>query len=55
MDINDDLMIVRTILHINMSICLLIAQFVFLFGISQIKYKVTTDPFKYFFLFIWFI
>ncbi|CAF1294791.1 unnamed protein product [Adineta steineri] len=39
MDINDDLMIVRTILHINMSICLLIAQFLFLFGIDQIQNK----------------
>ncbi len=40
MDINDDLMIVRTILHINMSICLLIAQFLFLFRIGQIQYQV---------------
>jgi hypothetical protein len=39
MDIDDDLMIVRNILHINLSICLLIAQFLFLFGINQIKYK----------------
>jgi hypothetical protein len=40
MDIDDDLIIVRNILHINMTICLLIAQFLFLFGINQIKYKV---------------
>ncbi|CAF1549584.1 unnamed protein product [Rotaria sp. Silwood1] len=39
MDMNDDLIIVRNILHINMSICLLIAQLLYLFGINQIKYK----------------
>ena len=52
MDINDDLMIVRTILHINMSICLLIAQFLYLFGIDQIQYKVKVDfVYKFFYLF----
>ncbi|CAF3234227.1 unnamed protein product [Rotaria sp. Silwood2] len=39
MDIDDDLMIVRNILHINMSICLLIAQLLYIFGINEIKYK----------------
>ncbi len=39
---DDDLMIVRNILHINMSICLLIVQFLFLFGIDGMKYKVKT-------------
>ncbi|CAF1306566.1 unnamed protein product [Rotaria sordida] len=39
LDIDNDLMIVRNILHINMSICLLIAQLLYLFGINQIKYK----------------
>ena len=40
MDMDDDLLIVRNILHINMSLCLLIAQVLFLFGIEQIKFKV---------------
>ncbi|CAF4715243.1 unnamed protein product, partial [Rotaria socialis] len=39
MDVDDDLMIVRNVLHINLSICLLIAQILFLFGINQITYK----------------
>ncbi|UJR09628.1 hypothetical protein I4U23_013862 [Adineta vaga] len=39
MDINDDLMLVRSVLHINMSICLLIAQFIYLFGIEQVQYR----------------
>jgi len=43
MNIDDDLIIFRNILHINMSICLLIAQFLFLFGIDQIKYKVKNN------------
>ncbi|CAF1110908.1 unnamed protein product, partial [Adineta ricciae] len=39
MDVNDDLMLVRTILHINMSICLLISQFIYLFGIESSLYR----------------
>lgn len=39
-DIDDDLIIVRNILHINMSICLLLAQILFVFGIDLIKYEV---------------
>jgi hypothetical protein len=40
MDTDDDLSIVRNILHINMSICLLIAQLFFFFSINQMKYQV---------------
>jgi hypothetical protein len=40
MDMDDDLAVVRNILHTNMLLCLLIVQILFLFGINQTKYKV---------------
>ena len=39
MNLDDDLLTVRHILHINMCICFLIAQFLFFFSIDQIKSK----------------
>ncbi|CAF1553969.1 unnamed protein product [Rotaria magnacalcarata] len=39
MDVEDDLTIVRNALHINMSLCLIIVQTLFLVGIDQIKHK----------------
>lgn len=46
LDMNDDLAIVRTVFHINMSICLLIAQFLFLLGIDHVQYAVRTDSLR---------
>jgi hypothetical protein len=48
MDTDDDLLIVRNILHINMSICLLIAQFLFFFSINQIKSQVENKKIDFF-------
>jgi hypothetical protein len=48
MDTDDDLLIVRNILHINMSICLLIAQFLFFFSINQIKSQVENKKLIFF-------
>ncbi len=45
MDINDDLMAVRNILHTNMLLCLIIVQILFLFGIEQTKNKVKLKNF----------
>lgn len=42
---DDDLMIVRNTLHINMLLCLLIVQLLFLFGIDQTKYKVILNEY----------
>lgn len=39
--LDDDLLTVRHILHINMCICFLIAQFLFFFSIDQVKSKVS--------------
>lgn len=39
-NMDDDLMIVRNILHTNMLFCLIIVQMLYLFGIDQTKYKV---------------
>ena len=44
MNINDNRMNIRNILHLNMSICLLFAQLLYLFGINQMKYKVKLYP-----------
>lgn len=43
MNLDDDLLIVRRILHINMCICFLIAQFLFFFSIEQIQSKVREE------------
>lgn len=41
MEVNDDdLTVVRNILHLNSSVCLLIAHGLFLFGMSEIAFKV---------------
>lgn len=40
MDINDELTIVRNALHINMSLCLIIVEILYLLGIDQTKHKV---------------
>jgi len=48
-DINDDLMAVRNILHTNMLLCLIIVQILFLFGIEQTKNKVKLKNFLFYF------
>ncbi len=48
MDINDDLMAVRNILHTNMLLCLILVQILFLFGIDQTKNKVKIDEYFFF-------
>lgn len=40
MAIDDDLTTVRNTLHINMLLCLIIVQLLYLVGIDQTKYKV---------------
>ncbi len=42
-NINDDLTIVRNILHTNMLLCLIIVQVLFVFGIDQTKKKVEIE------------
>jgi hypothetical protein len=48
MDVNDELMTVRNILHTNMLLCLILVQILFLFGIDQTKNKVKIDEYFFF-------